>query len=86
MGGRSICLIFIGLTLAMCIPVRLNTPYYHMIDEQDYQAFIWIRENIDDKYDKAILDPWKATAFSAITERYAYTRIHSYPHSMSEKA
>ena len=76
--GRVLCLIFVGLILAISIPSHLNTPYYYMIDEQDYQAFVWISENVDDKYDRAILDPWKATPFTAITEKYVYTRLHSY--------
>ena len=84
--GRILCLIFIGLTLAMCIPVRLNIPYYHIIDEQDYESFVWIRENTDCTYRKAILDPWKATAFVAIAEKYVYTKIHSYPKPSDQKA
>ena len=27
----------------------------------------------------AILDPWKATAFTALTEKYVYSRIHVTP-------
>jgi len=83
--GRVLCLIFVGLILAMSIPARLNITYYYMIDEQDYQAFVWIRENVDDRYDRAILDPWKATPFTAITERYVYTRLHSYPNPSDEE-
>ncbi len=77
--GYLLCLALIGLTLAMCIPDRQATPYYHMIDSEDYQAFVWIKENMGGEYEKAILDPWKATAFTAITEKNIYTRIHEYP-------
>jgi len=77
--GNILCLILIGVTLAMCIPDRQDTPYYHMIDRKDYQAFVWIRDNVDESYKKAILDPWKATAFTAITQKSIYTRIHTYP-------
>ena len=84
--GRILCLIFIGLTLAICIPSRLDTPYYHMIDEQDYEASVWIRGNVDSSYRKAILDPWKGTAFVAIAEKYVYTKIHSYPKPSDEEA
>ena len=48
-----------------------------MIDEVDYEAFVWIKDNVDADYQKAILDPWKATAFTALTEKYIYTRIHT---------
>lgn len=74
-----LCLIVIGVTLATAIPNRQNTRYYHMIDETDYEAFVWIRDNIGDGYEKAILDPWKGTPFTAITEKYVYTKIHVSP-------
>jgi hypothetical protein len=77
--GLILCLAVVGLTLVLAIPSRLDIPYYHMIDEQDYEAFVWIKENIDDSYGKAILDPWKATAYTAITGKPVYSRLHSYP-------
>jgi len=56
-----------------------------MIDEEDYEAFIWIKENITEDYKKAILDPWKATAFSAVTQKYVHTRIHMQPYDIDNK-
>ncbi len=53
--GNIPCLVLVGLTLAMAIPVRQNIPYYHMLNEEDYQAFVWVKENIDSSYEKAIL-------------------------------
>jgi len=84
--GNILCLVLIGVTLAVCIPDRQETPYYRMIDEEDYQAFVWIRDNVDENYEKAILDPWKATAFTAITQKNIYTRIHAYPKPSDEEA
>jgi hypothetical protein len=77
--GKILCLVLITVTLATCIPLRLSIPYYHMIDEEDYQAFLWIRENISGEYHKAVLDPWKATVFTAVTLKQVYTRIHMGP-------
>jgi len=77
--GKFLCFALIGITLAISIPDRLDTPYYYMIDKEDYQAFVWINDNISKDYDKAILDPWKATAFTAITGKHIYTRIHMAP-------
>jgi hypothetical protein len=34
---------------------------------------------VSDEYDKAILDPWKATPFTAITGKMVYSRIHAFP-------
>ena len=84
--GNILCLALIGLTLATCIPLHHNIPYYHMIDEEDYQAFVWIRDNVSEDYERAILDPWKATAFTAITMKNVYTRIHMGPKDTDKEA
>ncbi|MFC1906237.1 hypothetical protein ACFLV9_00105 [Chloroflexota bacterium] len=77
--GILLCLSVISATLIIAVPSRQFTPYYHMIDKTDYETFIWINNNIDAGYQKAILDPWKATAFTAITKKYVYARIHTSP-------
>jgi hypothetical protein len=77
--GSALCVVLIGLTLWVAIPDRQHTSYYHMINEADYQAFVWIKENVDNDYSKAVLDPWKATAFTAITGRQVQTRIGEAP-------
>ena len=84
--GYILCLVLIGLTLVLSIPSRQNTYYYHMIDEEDYQSFVWIRDNTSDNYETAILDPWKATAFTAITQKKVFSRIHAYPTAKDETA
>jgi hypothetical protein len=73
--GYILCLIIIGVTLLIGIPVRQQLPYYHMIYTEDYEAFMWIKENVSSDFERAILDPWKGTAFTAITGKYVYTRI-----------
>ena len=77
--GNFLCLAVAVVILTIIIPQRLAIPYYHMIDEQDYQAFIWIKNNLNQDYEKVILDPWKGTAFTAITGKQIYTRIHVAP-------
>ena len=84
--GNILCLALIALTLVIVIPARQNTLYYHMIDREDYEAFVWVKDNVDENYKKAILDPWKATAFTAISEKNVYTRIHKAPGSRDKKA
>ncbi len=84
--GKFLCLIFLVATLAISIPAHLHTPYYHMIDQEDYQAFLWIKENAGDNLDRAIVDPWKGTAFTALTGKYVYTKIHEYPKATDEQA
>jgi hypothetical protein len=34
--GYFICAALIALAVTISIPARLNTPFYHMIDKQDY--------------------------------------------------
>ncbi len=84
--GITSCVIFIVMILVISIPQRQNTPYYHMINNEEYQAFTWIRDNIEKEHDKAILDPWKATPFTAITEKKAYSRTHTFPTSKDKEA
>jgi hypothetical protein len=61
------------LLLTTAVPAHLDIPYYHMIDEEDYRTSIWIQDNIDNyrdddvSYDRAAVDPFKASPFSAIT-------------------
>jgi hypothetical protein len=57
-----------------------------MIDQTDYEAFIWIRDNIGGDYEKAILDPWKASAFTAISGKKIYSRIGAYPSATDKQA
>lgn len=56
-----------------------------MIDKEDYEVFVWIKDNVNDSYQKAILDPWKATAFTAIAGKNIYTRIHMAPESSDKR-
>jgi len=84
--GHILCLILIGLTLYIAIPDRQKTTYYHMIDGEDYEVFVWIKENVDSSYSKAILDPWKATAFTAITGKNVYSRIGEAPNPSDVEA
>jgi len=77
--GLLLSLAVIGVTLTVTLPDRRDAVYYHMIDEQDYEAFSWIEENLGEEYDRALLDPWKGTAFTAVTGKMVYTKIHAYP-------
>ena len=69
------CVSLVVLILAIAIPTRLNAVFYHMIDDEDYRAFTWIKDNIGAEYTAALVDPWKATAFSAITGKKVPRRI-----------
>jgi hypothetical protein len=70
-----LCLLLLIPTLFFSIRTHLDARYYHTIFEYDYEAFVWIEENIGDEYDKAIVDPWKGTAFTAISGKKVYSHI-----------
>lgn len=84
--GWAFCLALVGVTLYIAIPARQHIPYYHMMNEQEYAEYTWIKENVGEEYDKAVLDPWKATPFAVITGKKVYTRIHAYPMATDEEA
>jgi hypothetical protein len=73
--GGLFCALCVVVILSVAIPPRFNVPYYHMIDAEDYRAFVWIRDNIGPEYETALVDPWKATAFTAVTGKKVPRRI-----------
>ncbi len=84
--GYALALVLVAVILVIAIPARQNENYYHIIDSDDYNTFVWINGNIDESYQKAVLDPWKATPFTAITGRYVYARIHMGPDAITQRA
>jgi len=84
--GSVLFLVIACVVLVLGIPSRLQTYHHQFINEEDYQAFVWIRDNLNEQYQKALLDPWKATAFTAITQKNIFTRIHDSVKDSDEKA
>jgi hypothetical protein len=84
--GWLICLGLVGVTLFISVPSHQQTPYYHMIDDEDYQAFVWIKDNLGPEYRRGVLDPWKAIPFAAVSGKVAYTYIHTAAKPSDEQA
>jgi len=61
-------------TTAISINNNLNTSYYKIIDDEDYDSFIWIKENTA-KDIVVLADPWKARALAPVAERTVYTVV-----------
>lgn len=80
---RFIPIIICLVLLLTAVPAHLDIPYYKIINEKDYETFTWIHANIDDyrdanhTYDKAAVDPFIASPFTAITG------VHTISSSMS---
>ncbi len=75
--GNMLCLVVIMLTSVMVIPDRQAISYYHKIDDNDYDAFVWINEYLGNEYKKAILDPVQAIPFVAITGKEVHSTMRS---------
>jgi hypothetical protein len=59
--------------------------YYRVIDDRDYDAFKWIGDNVNDSYEKGIVEPgfdssspksWRGVAFTPITRKCVYNWFH----------
>lgn len=67
-----VCIILV----TTAVPAHLDIGYYQMINEEEYETFTWIRNNIDEYrdethlYDKAAVNPFYASPFSAVTGLY----------------
>ena len=70
---RPMFLLFAVLAIIVAFSAYQHTSvqYYHLIDDTDYDNFLWIRENTPEDA-IAMLDPWKARPFPAVAERQAY--------------
>lgn len=66
-----IVLVLILITI-ISLQQQFSTPYYHIINDIDYQNFVWIRDNTPSD-SIVLLDPWKARAFPVIAERRVFT-------------
>lgn len=73
--GIILCAMSVVTILAIAIPARLNITYYHMIDNEDYATFIWVRDHTTTDNAVSLVDPWKASAFSALTGKNILHRI-----------
>ena len=61
-------------TIIISIYNNLNTPYYHIIDENDYDNFLLIKEN-SPRNVTVLSDPWKARALAPIAEKVVFAVI-----------
>jgi hypothetical protein len=59
-------IIFIGVV------AHANTPISPIITNEECQDFLWIKENLNDSYSKAIMDPVKAMAFTPLTRKQVF--------------
>jgi len=71
-------LVVVGLllpSLGLALQSRYNEDYYRRIDDNQYEDFVWIGDNLCPGYERALLDPTFGTPFAAITGRQVYATI-----------
>jgi len=69
--GVILMVICIIATTSLAINRNINTSYYQLIDDSDYEAFLWIKENTPTNA-TVLSDPWKARALAPVAERSTY--------------
>ena len=67
----SLLLPSVGLALRS----QYDEDYYHRIDGNQYEDFVWVGDNLCRGYERALLDPKFGTPFAAITGRQVYATI-----------
>lgn len=75
---KPLYLFLVALVIVMGVQNIWEQPYYHIISEQEYNDFLWIKENTAED-SIVLLHPWKANALPSIAERNIYTRIPPRP-------
>ena len=67
----------IGILLVSALGINIRSHlseyYYHVIDDEMYQEFLWIEEYVPPSHQIGILDTHEAWPFAAITKKFAYT-------------
>lgn len=69
--GSILLVIALISTTAISIYNNTSTNYYKLIDDEDYESFLWIKENTQNNA-TVLSDPWKARALATIAERRVY--------------
>ena len=69
--GLILLISLLIITTYIAIDRDIHENYYHLIDDQDYKSFLWIKENTSQDA-VILLDPWKARALPTIAERRVY--------------
>ncbi len=63
--------LFVGLA-SPALSAALNEPYYRVIDEEDWERFVWVEENVGEEYEVFLAHPWKAPILTAMTGMQPY--------------
>lgn len=71
--------VMVLLILFISYNAHIKMPYYYIIDDREFNDFVWIKNNLEGT---TIIDPWKAIAFTAVAEKYVYSYVGAVPHKI----
>ncbi len=74
-----ISLFFMTPSAWLSLQNHYQEPYYHIIDDETYADFLWIRQNLNAHYQRAVLDPWLAITFPSLAGKQVYSYSAIYP-------
>jgi hypothetical protein len=79
--SRPATAVVLATAIGLSLYGHATTPYYHIVNDQEYQDFVWIHDNVNSTYERAILDPWKAVVFGPVAGKLVYYQIGQGPDS-----
>jgi hypothetical protein len=83
--GKIVGILIVTVIVIVGLCNSLFTNYYHMVDKMDVEGFEWMRANIGSNNKPVLLDPWQATAFTAITQEFSLRRIFGQRQAADDK-
>lgn len=64
--------LFVGLA-SSALSAALNEPYYRVVDQEDWDRFRWVEDNVGEDHEVFLAHPWKAPVLAAMTGMQPYT-------------
>jgi hypothetical protein len=68
----SVTIVILVLSFVLSLRSHLAEPYYHLVDDTNYQDFLWVSEYVPSTYRTGITDIGIACPFAAVSGKYVY--------------
>lgn len=65
-------LLLVALAFGPALRSHIGEHYYHVVEEDTYQDFVWVGENVAAEFNLAVLHTSEAWAFAPVTGKYVY--------------
>jgi hypothetical protein len=79
--GIAAAVLLSGAAASKGLAYHVDQPYYHVIEDGDWERYTWIRDNVDEDHAVFLTHPWKAPVLGAMTDMtpHAYLQPGSPP-------